>query len=170
MKRKRLQHMADTLCHKFCGTDIFFDYNTLLSLGNGEIKIDVRSGKCFFNHEPIRQLSVVKSLTSWMNTDCITNHIDLNLIFQAELTIMLEFSIISWSKRKFSRTEEFFYQGKPYKTKKMNKCKFICESIIRTDEKVYSSTFKKIREWPQRWPDAGDWLNNTQSNLAADKR
>jgi hypothetical protein len=32
MRRKRLQHLADTLCHNFCGWRAFFDYNELVKL------------------------------------------------------------------------------------------------------------------------------------------
>lgn len=40
MRRKRLQHAADTLCHMFCGWRLVNSYQELERLGSGTLLID----------------------------------------------------------------------------------------------------------------------------------
>ena len=84
MRRKRLQHVADTLCHMFCGWQTFFDYNELVKLGNGKLEIDVLSGECVFNESFIDSLSIAKALQNWLKEDCEKNKIDMNQLVKGQ--------------------------------------------------------------------------------------
>ncbi len=136
----------------FCGWQAFFDYNELVELGDGKLTIDALSGKCLFNDTPINQLSISKALQHWLKEDCEKNKIDLNWLLEGQLMIDLKFSEINWDDRKYSDGEQFFYDERPIKMEKMHRCYFLCESFIKTDEKIYQSRHKKIREWPYGWP------------------
>jgi hypothetical protein len=61
MRRKRLQHVADTLCHIFCGWETFLDYNELVNLGNGCLRIDALSGQCVFDQSSIEPLKIAEA-------------------------------------------------------------------------------------------------------------
>lgn len=152
MRRKRLQHVADTLCHMFCGWETFFDYNELVNLGNGRLKLDALSGQCIFNESSINQLNIAKALQSWAKRDCEKNDIDLRHILEGLLIVDLKFTVIKWKDRKYSDGEQFFNDGRQIKTKEMHRCQFICESHIKTDEKHYQSKYTRYREWPFEWP------------------
>ena len=43
MRRKRLKHAADTLCHMFCGWWLANSYTNLETLGSGTLAIDALS-------------------------------------------------------------------------------------------------------------------------------
>lgn len=152
MRRKRLQHVADTLCHIFCGWETFFDYNELVDLGNGDLRIDALTGECAFNESAIKPLGIAQALRTWLLRDCSNNKIDLGQVEEAQLKVSLDFSVISSRARKYSKGEQFLDDGRQIKTAKMHRCHFDCSSSVKTDEKVYQSKFNKIREWPLGWP------------------
>lgn len=53
MRRKRLQHTADTICRMFCGWRLVNCMPQLVDLGSGTIHIDVLTGSCSFDGEAI---------------------------------------------------------------------------------------------------------------------
>ena len=152
MRRKRLKHIADNLCHMFCGWQTFFDYNELVKLGNGRLKIDALSGQCIFNETSIEPLSIAKALQNWLKKDCEDNKIDMNQLLKGQIIVDLDFTVISWKDRKYSNGEQFLDDGRQIKTKEMHRCHFYCESYVKTDEKIYQSNYSRIREWPFGWP------------------
>ena len=59
MGRKRLQHVADTMCQMFCGWRLIGSKRSLVKLGAGTLEIDVITGECSFQGESILQLELI---------------------------------------------------------------------------------------------------------------
>lgn len=152
MRRKRLQHISDTLCHIFCGWETFFDYHDLLKLGNGALRINVVDGSCYFNETKIPKLKIAKALRNWIRRDCKKNKIDLRALLKAQLDVYLEFTMIEPTDRKYSLGETFNVKGRSQNACKFHRGKFDCHSLIKTDEKEYKTDYLRIREWPEGWP------------------
>lgn len=68
MGRKRLQHVADTLCHMFRGWQLQEDYEALTSWGKGELEIDALGGTCTRDGTPVRLL-MAGVLQLWVQQD-----------------------------------------------------------------------------------------------------
>ncbi len=136
----------------FCGWQTFFDYNELVNLGSGKLTIDVLSKECEFNNSSIKDLSIAKAFSQWLYEDCKANKIETAFLLKALLIVELDFTIISWSNRKYSKGEQFFDNESLIKNKEMNRCVFNCKSIVETDERTYNSSYSKVREWPIGWP------------------
>jgi hypothetical protein len=62
VRRKRLQHAADTLCRMFCGWRLANSYRSLASLGAGTLRIDALGGSCEFKGERVETLSIAGEL------------------------------------------------------------------------------------------------------------
>ena len=69
MRRKRLQHVADTLCHMFCGWRLLFSFAKLERIGSGTLEIDVLERTCRFEGEEIERLTIADELHAWMTGD-----------------------------------------------------------------------------------------------------
>ena len=69
VRRKRLQHSADTFCQMFCGWRLANSYKDLERLGSGTLSIDVLVGSCRFDGTPIEPLSIAGELHSWLCED-----------------------------------------------------------------------------------------------------
>jgi len=152
MGKKRLQHIANTLCQIFCGWETFFDYHELVKLGSGTLRINVLTADGYFNNLPIRQLYIAKGLNAWLKEECKTNNIEITFLISVQLSVEMDFSVIGWEEREYSLGEKFFIEDKPYQTDKMHRCYFKCEGIVQTSEKIYKSKHSRIREWPFGWP------------------
>jgi len=152
VKRKRLKNIVDTMCHIFCGWETYSDYNELIKLGNGTIKVNILNEECYFDDSKINMLNVAKGLINWFKKDCKNNNIDIALIKNALLTVELNYNLIDSKNRFHSRGEIFYNNGKNVNSSKFHKCEFRCKGHIETDEKKYKSDYVKYKEWPNGWP------------------
>lgn len=152
MRRKRLQHAADTICHMFCGWRLINCKPQIVVLGSGIVRIDVLSGNCTFNDHPISQLSIAEELRHWLLADLKSNHIPVDALSRASLKAKLSFGEIAWGDR--TTTEQFFNDGRPVRTGTMHRCGMRCESEVATDDAVYRSELDDVQEWPIGWPAA----------------
>ena len=89
MKLKRLKHQSYTLCHMFCGWQLYADWEKLAALGDGVLEIDVLSETCKFNLQEIPKLSIAEAIRGWLLQDLETNKIPLESIEEAKLTVRL---------------------------------------------------------------------------------
>jgi hypothetical protein len=149
MRRKRLQHVADTMCQMFCGWRLIGSKPNLLELGSGVLEIDAISGQCVFQGKPIGQLAIAKEIRAWLQQDLATNQIPSGSVARAGLAVRLSFFVVPWT----APSKQIFYSdGKAVRTESMNRCVIECDSKVTTDEAVYNSTLSEVQEWPLGWP------------------
>src|SRR2546430_1420326 len=87
MRRKRLKHQADILCHMFRGWQLLGDYRTLTELGSGTLEINFLNEACRHNAKPIPTLSIVQAVSPWWRNDLAANNIPLDDIQEARLDV-----------------------------------------------------------------------------------
>ena len=149
MRRKRLQHVADTVCQMFCGWRLIGSKPSLVNLGSGTLEIDVITGQCLFQGKNIGLLTIAEEIRAWLEQDLTTNRIPISTLTGAHLKVKLFFSVVPWN----ATTKEIFYSdGKVVRTEEMNRCVVECDSTISTGETVYSSQLTEAQEWPLDWP------------------
>ena len=149
MRRKRLQHVADTMCQMFCGWRLIDSKPNLVKLGSGTLEIDAITGQCVFQGRTIAQLAIAEEIRAWLQQDLATNKIPIAALTGAHLAVKLSFSMVPWN----APTSEIFYSdGKAIRTEKMNRCIMECDSNVSTDEAVYHSKLIEVQEWPISWP------------------
>ena len=151
MRRKRLQHVADTLCHMFCGWRLINSYRDLERLGSGLLSIDALSGQCSFNGSPIEQLSIAYELSAWLREDLSAHAIPVECLRRAQLQAELGFSRIDASQRATS-DQHMDRGGKPVHKGPFHRVQIHCQSEVTTDEAAYTSAFSDLEEWPLGWP------------------
>jgi hypothetical protein len=134
----------------FCGWRLINSKPELVKLGSGTLSIDALTGNCYFNRQPIEQLSIAVELREWLKDELTTNRIPLESISRAHVKAELSLSEIPWSSRTIN--EQFFDHGKHVKTDRMHRCIIECESEVTTDETRYQSSYRDIEEWPVGWP------------------
>lgn len=154
MRRKRLKHSADTLCHMFCGWRLVNAYADIEALGSGCLEIDALTGAASFNGEATDPLAIAGELHAWLLEDCETNNIPIGQILTAKLTATLDFSKADWKERK-SRDHWFDHKGAEIVWRQINRCVIQCDAIVKTDECEYRSTYHDIEEWPEGFPGPG---------------
>jgi hypothetical protein len=151
MRRKRLNHAADTLCQMFCGWRLANAYEALEHLGSGMLDIDVRTGESRFNGEAIAELSIAGELNAWFTEDCGKHAIDTDDIASARLTAQMTAARTD-AKQKSTAVQHLDAAGKPIRTGDFNRVDIHCEAMIATDEATYTSSKQSREEWPVGWP------------------
>ena len=125
MRKKRLNHCADVLCRMFRGWRLHSDWDALVRLGTGVLKIDILGEGCRHNDKSIPPLNIAQSLRDWLFEDLSTHQIPLNAIIEAKLEIEFELG-----------------PPEPTPSGPGVPCSFRCCSQISTDEMVYTSTYE----------------------------
>ena len=149
MHRKRLQHVADTMCQMFCGWRLIESKPNLLNLGSGTLEIDAITGQCRFQGKSIGQLTIAEEIRAWLQQDLAAYKIPISMLTGAHLAVKLSFSVVPWNET----TKEIFYSGgKTVRTEKMNRCVMECNSNVTTGESVSHSKLTEAQEWPLGWP------------------
>ena len=151
MRRKRLKHAADTLCHMFCGWRLANSYSDLETLGSGTIAIDALSGDATFNGETIGPLDIAGELHAWLRDDCRNNDIPLSGIQHAWLTAELDLTQTEW-KHRTTNNHWFDENGGKIVSRQINRCVINCRSSIKTDDHEYESVYDDVEEWPEGFP------------------
>jgi hypothetical protein len=151
MHRKRLQHVADTMCQMFCGWRLIESKPNLLKLGSGTLEIDAITGQCVFQGKTTGPLTIAEEIRAWLQQDLATNKIPIAALTGAHLAVKLSFSVVPWNEP----TREIFYSdGKAIPTEQMNRCVMECDSNVTTDESAYRSKLMEVQEWPLGWPNS----------------
>ncbi|MEQ9565650.1 MAG: hypothetical protein RLN85_07560 [Pseudomonadales bacterium] len=151
MRRKRLQHSADILCHKFCGWELVNSYRQLVELGSGTLSIDALSGECRFDDNLIQELTIACALQIWLAEDLKTHNISADSLQRASLVANLRLSSIRASDRV---TCDFHMDKnqKPISKGGFHQLEIRCRSEVATDEKTYCSEYEDMQEFPFDWP------------------
>ena len=124
MKHNRLKHCAHVLCHMFRGWRLHSDWETIVRLGPGMLKIDLLTEACWHDGNEIPALAIAKELRSWLLEDLEAHNIPLDRISEAKLEVGLELGI-----------------PEPTPAGPGVPVNFHCQSQIKTDEAVYNSTY-----------------------------
>jgi hypothetical protein len=151
MRRKRLKHCADTLCHMFCGWRLVNSYSEIESLGSGTLEIDALTGDATFDGQPTKSLAIAGELHAWLRQDCDSNNIPMDHIHAAKLTAALDLKKTDWKKRQ-SRDHWFDHKGAEILWRQINRCIIECNSLITTDACEYRSRYHDLEEWPEGFP------------------
>ena len=151
MRRKRLQHSADTLCQMFCGWRLANSYEDLERLGSGTLTVDALVGSCRFDGEPIERLNIAGELHSWLCEDLATHGIPIGAVLRAYLTARLSIAAIG-SRPRAAPVQYLGADGKPVRSGGFYRCDIKCESEVATDEATYRSRLTDMEEWPVGWP------------------
>jgi len=151
MRRKRLKHVADTLCQMFCGWRQIFSKPQLVQLGNGRLEIDALTGSCSFNGTPIDQVSVAIELRAWLEQDLMQHNIPKSALKEASVSAELLFQSVPWHPLPAT---QFFKSGEPIHSGPMHQCVVRCASMVRTDDAEYRSKLEDVERWPVGWPAA----------------
>ncbi len=154
MRRKRLQHDADILCHMFCGWRLIFSKADLVKLGSGLLAIDALTGECSFNGIPTKTLAIANEVRLWLAADFEKNNIRIQDITVARLTVRLAFDEIDWEDRTGADQFFSFTTHEQVRTERMHRCRMHCDSEIRTVDSVFKSGYQDSEEWPIGWPSA----------------
>src|SRR5271157_2658722 len=85
MHRKRLQHIADTMCQMFCGWRLIESKPNLENLGSGTLEIDAITGQCHFQGKTMGQLTIAEEIRAWLQQDLETNNIPISMLTGAHL-------------------------------------------------------------------------------------
>jgi hypothetical protein len=150
MRHKRLQHVANTLCHMFCGWQLMFSYPMLEQLGSGTLRLNVLTEDCSFNDTPIPPLAIAGTLAAWLRQELMDNHIDIAALTEATLTAQLDIKRIESRHRQ--RNNQYFGPNQQLlKPTHFTACVIACRSQVVTDEKTYTSEYHDYEEWPHGW-------------------
>jgi hypothetical protein len=149
MKQKRLQHVADTVCHMFCGWRLNFSVRRLVDLGSGQLRVDLITGRTSHNGAAVDDLPIVRDLMSWMGEDLKGNGMEVSDLETAELTVDLDLTTVPWEET----SSQFFSAGREIRTDSMHRCKMQCASVIRTQDRSYESQYVETKHWPEGWPE-----------------
>ena len=66
MRKKRLQHVADTMCQMFCGWRLDSSKPDLIRPGPGSLETDAITGKCVFGGRVIERLIIAEEIRLWL--------------------------------------------------------------------------------------------------------
>ena len=152
MRRKRLNHAAETMCAMFCGWRLMNSYKELSALGSGTLEIDALHLSANFNGSPIEAPSIAHEIHIWLTNDLRSNDIPIDAIRQARLAVSVEIE-----RTPASKSQRSFYIGKDGEAIREGdffKLSAQCRSTITTDEASYGSERSHHEQWPVLWPDA----------------
>jgi hypothetical protein len=151
MRRKRLQHVADTLCHMFCGWRLVNSYNDLERLGSGTLHINALNEVCTFDGRLVPTLSIAGELGAWVRADLTAHHIDISEITDASLDAELVLGTVP-RKRRGKAHAHFTKDGQIVAPDTFIALDIECNGRVATDEKVYLSRYRSREAWPAGWP------------------
>jgi hypothetical protein len=157
MSKKRLQSIANTMCHLFCGWRLNTSNPKLVELGSGRLELDALTGQCVFQSKPTSSLTIAQEVRAWLQPELATNKIPMATVSRAQLAVDLSFDIVPWSE---PEKEIFYSNGEVVRTAKMNRCTMECVSVVKTKEATYQSKLTEVQQWPLNWPTSAQQSSN----------
>ncbi|MCW5959803.1 MAG: hypothetical protein KIS76_06535 [Pyrinomonadaceae bacterium] len=134
MRRKVIQDFANVFCQRILLLPEAYDLASFVHYGSGTYELDILSGECRFNGNPIPKLRTCDSFKDWLLAQLEKHHILREAIEAANLKIDVEFSLIDAGQ---SYGHEFASAH----------FSFSCRSELRTDEKIYTSSATGEKTW-----------------------
>jgi hypothetical protein len=152
MHKGRLQNIVTTLCQMFCGWRLTTSKSRLVTLGSGTLEIDVMTGQCAFEGEPIPQLPIAAELQASLFHNLELEHVPSAVVARARVAAKLSFDQIPWSERS-KKAEIHYVRGQPYQSAMVHRCVFDCDSELVVNGTSYRSNMRDVEEWPVGWPE-----------------
>ncbi len=123
-------------------------YKEMISLGSGELTIDVPSAACRFNGAAIPSLRIAGELQAFYGNELATHEIPAEGIRSATLFARLDLQKID---RKLRSAQSYFFApgGKYIHSPRLYQCRIEYESSIITDDMDYRGKHAGIEEWPE---------------------
>lgn len=152
MRRKRLNHAADSLCAIFCGWRLMNSYPEIQALGSGTLKIDALTLACQFDGVSIEPLSIAHELQAWLAADLLKHNIPITALEEAVLCVSMDLQCSPAP----TRPRGSFYIGKngmPIEKGDLFRLTAQCKSSIKTDETFYEAQRDLHEQWPVGWPE-----------------
>jgi hypothetical protein len=143
MRRKRLQHQADTFCQMFCGWRLCNSHEELTVRRSGSLHIDILAGTATHNGTVLQDLNIAGELSAWFQGDLRDNNIPVEQVRSATLDAEVTITDLSGPRRSPERWNT--------KIRRYLSCDIQCRSRIETDETSYESEMVDHEEWPDGW-------------------
>lgn len=150
MRRKRLKHVAFTLCQIFSGWELINSYLSISKTGSGVYKYDILNDVSYFNGNPSEKIGIYYALQNFFTSELANMKLQKADIEIADVTILIKYSKVNPGERKVGN-EQFIKAGKPLNSPIRNLIEYECESIIKTDEATYENKLVSSNEWPDGW-------------------
>lgn len=110
------------------------DLEILADLPDGELVLDLLAETAEHDKAGTLDLHIAKEIHAWLKYECWRESIDFTLLKKARLTVAMNTSRVETNKKKI-----------------VCFC-FACQSLIETDEAIYSCDAKDTHRWYSRRP------------------
>ena len=134
MRRKVLQHFANTPPQRLLDLPSGFDIARFARLTDGRLEVDFLSGECRHNGNLVDPFDLCAEHRAWLDREARRHHIHLEELVRVEMTVDF---VVSGAEVKESYGHVF---------RSALFC-FDCRSEIHTSEMVYASHQKGQKEW-----------------------
>jgi hypothetical protein len=134
MRRKVLQHFANTPPQRLLDLPSGFDLARFARLGTGTLEVDFRSGQCRHGGGLVAAFDLCAEHREWIDREAQRHHISKERLTGVTMTV--DFAV--------SDVEEKHSYGHVYRSALFS---FECRSEVRTDEKAYASHQKGQKRW-----------------------
>ena len=138
MRRKAIQDFANVFCYRFLQLPEGYDLAAFVHYGSGTYELNVLTGECSFNGEPIPKLRTCDVFREWLFTQLGKHLIPHESIEVARLKIDVTVSQVNVRQS----------YGNGFASAHFS---FDCQSEIRTDEKSYASRMSGEKTWGFDW-------------------
>ena len=138
MRRKVIKDFANVFCQRIAQLPEGYDLASFVHYGSGTYELDILTGKCELNGEPVPSLKTCNVFKDWLFSQLDKHGIAHAEIETARLIIGLDISAID---ARLVDTHEF---ASAY-------FKFDLKSEIRTDEKTYHAQLSHEQTWGFDW-------------------
>src|SRR5687767_14412569 len=134
MRRKVLQHFANTPPQRLLDLPSGFDLARFARLGSGTLDVDFHGGQCRHNGAFVAAFDLCAEHRAWIEREGQRHHIPIKELTRATMTV--DFTV--------SDVEVKHSYGHVFRSALFS---FDCRSEVRTSEKTYASHQKGQKRW-----------------------
>lgn len=138
MRRKVLQDFANVFCQHVIDLPQGYDLASFAHYGSGKYSLNVLTGECSHNRNPIPKLRTCEVYAEWLRTQLEKHGIDQNMIQEAAIEIDVNVQDVHLRSSCGHRFADAQFS-------------FDCRSKIGTDEKTYVGHMTGKKKWGFDW-------------------
>lgn len=138
MRRKAIQDFANVFCQRILQLPEGYDLASFVHYGSGAYGLNILTGECSFNGNPIPKLRTCAVFEEWLFAQLDKHLIPHECIEAASLKVDVKISEVSVSEFYGHESASAHFS-------------FNCQSEIRTDEKSYASVMSGEKTWGFDW-------------------